>query len=41
MEITDNTETVEAEIWVVPEEDVIAYLKEEETTVNTQEQESE
>lgn len=38
MEINDNTETVEAEIWVVPEEDVIAYLKEEGTTVNTQEQ---
>lgn len=38
MEITDNTETIEAETWVVPEEDVIAYLEEEETTVNTQEQ---
>lgn len=32
MEITNNTETVEAEIWVVPEEDVIAYLKEEDNT---------
>ena len=41
MEINDNTETVEAEICVVPEEDVIAYLKEEETKANTEEEESE